>query len=140
MDVQLPDGTRVRALGIRDRLADDPERDFGLYLDPAWVPSWEADEIDWPDFGTPARPELAARQIRNAFERARAGQRIEIGCLGGVGRTGTVLACMAVLAGTPAGDAVAWVRANYHPRAVETSDQEAWVSWFEQHIESQRQE
>ena len=42
----------------------------------------------------------------------------------------TVLACMAVLAGVPATDSVAWVRAAYRPGAVETAEQEAWVEWF----------
>jgi hypothetical protein len=37
---------------------------------------------------------------------------------------------MAVLAGVPAADAVAWVRANYDARAVETEEQEKFVIWF----------
>jgi hypothetical protein len=37
---------------------------------------------------------------------------------------------MAVLAGVPPAQAVAWVRASYRPEAVETADQEAWVQWF----------
>ena len=82
------------------------------------------------DFGLPTNPELAARQIVEAFGRARGGELVEVGCLGGSGRTGTVLACMAVLAGVPQAEAVAWVRANYRPQAVETADQEAWVRWF----------
>jgi NaMN:DMB phosphoribosyltransferase len=44
-----------------------------------------------------------------------------------VGRTGTALAVLAVLGGVPADDAVGWVRRNYHPRAVETRRQRAWV-------------
>ena len=65
-----------------------------------------------------------------AFARARAGQTVEIGCVGGLGRTGTVLACMAVLAGVEPSKAVTWVRRNYRPEAVETSSQERWVAWF----------
>ncbi len=55
---------------------------------------------------------------------------MEVGCLGGSGRTGTVLACMAVLAGVPPAQAVPWVRSAYRPEAVETAEQEAWVQWF----------
>ena len=55
---------------------------------------------------------------------------VEIGCLGGLGRTGTVLACMAVLAGVDPLDAVPWVRENYRSGAIETPDQESWVGWF----------
>jgi hypothetical protein len=38
------------------------------------------------------------------------------------------LACLAVLSGRPAGDAVRWVRANYCAEAVETAEQESFVN------------
>ena len=126
----FPDGTRVRASSLVDRITDDPDRAYGLYLDEQWAPTWPADVIAWPDFGLPGDPEVAARQIADAFARARRGDLVEVGCLGGSGRTGTVLACMAVLAGVPPTGAVAWVRAAYRPQAVETAEQEAWVRWF----------
>ena len=59
-----------------------------------------------------------------------------MGCLGGSGRTGTVLACMAVLAGVPGDEAVAWVRGAYRAQAVETPEQEAWVLWFASRAEA----
>lgn len=126
----FPDGSRVRATPLADRRADDPERAYGLYLDERWAPSWPAAVVAWPDFGLPEEPDVAARQIADAFLRARRGELVEVGCLGGSGRTGTVLACMAVLAGVSPGDAVGWVRAAYGPEAVETAEQEAWVQWF----------
>jgi hypothetical protein len=130
MDVVFPDGTKVRASSLAERDEHAPGRDFGLYLDPRWEPAWPAEIGDWPDFGVPADAARAAAQIRDAFTRAKGGQVVEVGCLGGLGRTGTVLACMAVLAGVDAEDAVAWVRANYRIGAVETPDQEAWVRSF----------
>jgi protein-tyrosine phosphatase len=120
----------VRASPLRERREDDPARDFGLYCDERWAPTWPAELIDWPDFGVPRDREAAAAQIRSAFARARAGERVEVGCAGGLGRTGTVLACMAMLAGVPAEDAVRWVRTNYDTRAVETEEQEGFVAWF----------
>ncbi|MGH9173170.1 MAG: protein-tyrosine phosphatase family protein, partial [Vicinamibacterales bacterium] len=129
MEIHFPDGTMVRASGIAQRDAGAGWRAFGLYCDPAWSPDWPAAIIDWPDFGVPAQPEVAARQIENAFARARRGEQVEVGCLGGLGRTGTVLACMAVLAGVPTANAVAWVRAHYRPEAIETAAQAAWVTW-----------
>jgi hypothetical protein len=128
--VRFPDGSRVRASSIFDRRVDDPERSFGLYLDARWQPSWPADLIEWRDFGLPKDAESAARKIEAAFVRARRGELVEIGCLGGSGRTGTVLACMAVLAGVPPAEAVAWVRDAYKAEAVETAEQEDWVRWF----------
>ncbi len=130
MDVLFPDGTTVRASSISERVVDDPMRSFGLYLDIRWAPSWPAEVIDWPDFGLPADSDRAADQITAAFARARRGDVVEVGCVGGLGRTGTVLACMAVLAGVPAASAVDWVRREYRPAAVETSAQEQWVRWF----------
>lgn len=129
MKVVFPDGTEVRAVGLT--VASDHEPDFGLYLDSRWEPTWPASIIDWEDFGLPREPEAAAGQIEDAFDRAKSGCRVEIGCAGGLGRTGTVLACMAVLAGVPAERAVAWVRRNYDARAVETVEQEEWVLSFE---------
>ncbi|HEX7103802.1 MAG TPA: protein-tyrosine phosphatase family protein [Nitrolancea sp.] len=133
MEVTFPDGTMVRACGLARRDDNRDWRSFGLYLDARWQPDWQAEVIDWVDFGLPREPDDAARAIRAAFNRAREGERIEIGCVGGLGRTGTVLACMATLAGVPAGDAVAWVRAHYAEEAVETAEQESWVLWFATH-------
>jgi hypothetical protein len=128
--VTLPDGSRVRAVSLAERQVDDPERAFGLYLDERWAPTWEADLVAWPDFGLPDEPEVAAQQISDAFDRAKRDELVEVGCLGGSGRTGTVLACMAILAGVAPGEAVGWVRSAYRPEAVETAEQEAWVEWF----------
>jgi hypothetical protein len=150
---RLPDGTLVRGRGLRDRFPEGPLPDYGLYLvgrpgqqqgmtspqHPVWnrlrrrrrfEPGWEADWIVWPDFRTPADPQQAAHTIVKAFWRAQAGGRVEVACGGGSGRTGTVLACMAILAGLPATKAVGWVRANYRARAVETRRQRMWVEWF----------
>ena len=134
MIVTFPDGTRVRASALSERRGDDPERSFGLYLDARWQPSWPADVIEWEDFGLPLDAESARRLIQAAFARARGGELVEVGCLGGTGRTGTVLACMAVLAGITPGEAVAWVRAAYRPTAVETAAQEDWVRWFAERV------
>jgi protein-tyrosine phosphatase len=117
-------------LSIAERDEQSSGRDFGLYMDPRWEPTWPAEVIDWPDYGLPPDSARAATQIRAAFSRAKSGESVEIGCLGGLGRTGTVLACMAVLAGVDARDAVGWVRENYRPTAVETLDQERWIDWF----------
>lgn len=53
--------------------------------------------------------------------------RVEVACQGGRGRTGTALAVLAILSGIDPTDAVTWVRARYHPRAVETRWQRRWV-------------
>jgi hypothetical protein len=95
--VTLPEGTPIRALAISDRVEHDVARDFGLYLNGRWRSTWPSDTIDWRDFGLPTDATRAAAQILDAFVRAKSGEAVEVGCLGGLGRTGTVLACMAVL-------------------------------------------
>jgi protein-tyrosine phosphatase len=128
--VALPDGTKIIAVSFDavDPYARDQQPDYGLYLDRQWQPPWVHGHLDWPDFGVPGDPALLLTALRSVIDRARTGERVEVGCLGGHGRTGTALACLAVLTGHPATDAVAWVRANYCPRAVETADQEAFVT------------
>jgi len=125
--VAFPDGTRVLASGWLERAAGVPRPDFGLYLDPSWAPTWPHVMVDWPDFGVPADGEVATREIVAAFERARAGETVEVACIGGHGRTGTVLACMAILAGVSSDAAVGWVRSAYCSRAVQEPRQEYWV-------------
>jgi protein-tyrosine phosphatase len=127
--VALPDGTELTAVSFdaTNPYARDQLPDYGLYLDHRWQPPWPHDRLDWPDFGVPDDPTQVLAALRSLLERARSGERVEIGCLGGHGRTGTALACLAVLGGHPAGEAVAWVRANYCTKAVETSEQEAFV-------------
>jgi len=127
----LPDGTSITAVSFDPAGPYDREEppDYGLYLDTRWQPPWPHDHVGWPDFGVPE--ETAIRNaLPSLLARARAGQRVEVGCIGGHGRTGTAVACLAVLTGCPAGEAVAWVREHYCPRAVETPEQEAFVSRF----------
>ena len=86
--------------------------------------------IDWPDFRVPRDDVSAAAAIERAYLLARDGRLVEVTCGGGTGRTGTVIACMAVLAGHPADDAVAWTRRSYRRHAVETPGQRQWVRRF----------
>lgn len=136
--VRFPDGTVVQAVGIRARRPDKPDRDYGFYLDARWRPTWKANVIEWEDFGLPADAEATARAICETFRRAAQGERVEVGCIGGLGRTGTVLACMAILAGIAPNHAVQWVRDHYDPDAVDPPDQEAWVLWFADYVRQQR--
>jgi protein-tyrosine phosphatase len=71
----------------------------------------------------------AHEALREAWRRA-ALERVEIACGGGRGRTGTALACIAVLDGVPPAQAVAYVREHYDPRAVETPWQRKYVARF----------
>lgn len=133
--IRLPDGCRVRGRGLRRPTPSGPSPDYGLYLGTRRLrrrhrPDWPHEWIDWPDFLLPRDPERAADLIRALHGRAREGLRVEVACGAGIGRTGTVIACLAVLAGLPPADAVRWTRDTYHPRAVETPWQRRWVARF----------
>jgi protein-tyrosine phosphatase len=109
-----------------------PAPEFGVYL-LGHAPGpfdWEHRWVRWPDFRTPASSDEAVVALGEAFGRCRA-ERVEIACGGGVGRTGTALAALAVLAGVPRTEAVGWVRHAYHRRAVETPWQRRWVLRFQ---------
>lgn len=131
--VSLPHGTTVTAVAFDDAHPYRREQapDFGLYLDARWQPPWPHEVLDWPDFGVPADPSALMAALRSLRDRARAGEQVEIGCVGAHGRTGTALACLAVLGGVPADDAVGWVRTTYCEAAVETEDQAAFVAAIE---------
>ncbi len=81
----------------------------------------------WPDFWLPSNEKEAMDALKEAWQRAEY-QRVEIACSGGRGRTGTALACIAVLDGVPARHAVSFIREHYHPRAVETPWQRRYVT------------
>jgi len=130
--VAFVDGTTVTAVSF---LADDPytrevQPTFGLYLDSRWAPPWPHVQLDWPDFGVPTDVVVMRSALLDLLQRARSGESVELGCLGGHGRTGTALACLTVLAGTSPTEAVEWVRKNYCPKAVETESQETLVRSF----------
>jgi protein-tyrosine phosphatase len=90
---------------------------------------WESRWVRWPDFRLPTDPDALRAVLVEALDRA-GRQRVELACGGGRGRTGTALACLAVLDGIPADDAVAWVREHYDRRAVETGGQRRFVAAF----------
>ncbi|WNM35023.1 protein phosphatase [Streptomyces sp. Li-HN-5-11] len=130
--LRLPSGRLVRGRGLRrplDPVAPTPS--YGVYLlgkQPPPFP-WESRWLRWPDFRLPADRAAARSVLVDAWTRS-ATERIELACGGGRGRTGTALACLAVLDGVPAADAVAYVRAHYDRHAVETPWQKRYVRNF----------
>jgi hypothetical protein len=122
--VTLPGGARVR--GRRLATVASPA-EFALVLADGPVPVWPFRRVHWPDFSVPADTPDALDALREAHRRAYAGARVEVACHGGIGRTGTALAALAILDGLSRRRAVAWVRREYHPRAIETPWQQWWL-------------
>ncbi len=90
---------------------------------------WDSRWVRWPDFRLPTDRDDLHDALYEAWVRA-GRQRVEIACSGGRGRTGTALACLAVLDGVPADEAVGFVREHYDRRAVETPWQRRFVLGF----------
>lgn len=126
--VRLPSGAVVRGRRLG---ASAPPVDFGLVL-AAFVgrhaPPWPYRFVRWPDLWVPANRDDALDALREALDRAHAGQQVEVSCRGGVGRTGTALAALAVLDGASAAEALDLVRSQYDRRAVETPWQRRFLS------------
>ncbi|MGY0489209.1 protein-tyrosine phosphatase family protein [Streptomyces sp. WG-D5] len=129
--LRLPSGRLVRGRGLRAPLPPGPLPTYGVYLLGGRPPAtdWESTWLRWPDFRLPADPAHARAVLTEAWERC-ARERVEVACGGGRGRTGTALACLAVLDGVPAREAVAHVRAHYARGAVETPWQKRYVRRF----------
>lgn len=126
--VEFPNGRRVRGRGLRYPMPAGLLPEFGVYLlrrDPGPF-HWEHRWVRWPDFRIPTSTDDSIAALVEAYGRS-ASERVELACGGGVGRTGTALAAIAVLAGIPRSEAVAWVRRRYNHRAVETPWQRRWV-------------
>ncbi len=126
--VEFPDGRRIRGRGIHEHPSTRQDPEFGLYLlaKPPPAFNWDHHWLQWPDFRLPRDTRATIWSLRDALERA-SSERVEIACGGGVGRTGTAMAVLAIMSGIPGDEAVAWVRSHYRPHAIETPWQKRWI-------------
>ncbi|ACU69357.1 dual specificity protein phosphatase [Catenulispora acidiphila DSM 44928] len=129
--LHLPSGRLIRGRGLSRPMPDGPAPSFAVYLLGKQPPdvSWESRWVRWPDFRLPADRAAARECFVEAWQRCET-ERVEVACAGGRGRTGTALACIAVLDGVAPDAAVAYVREHYSPHAVETPWQRRFVAAF----------
>ncbi|WP_435223091.1 protein-tyrosine phosphatase family protein [Streptomyces sp. Tue6028] len=130
--LRLPSGRLVRGRALRHGPAPDgAQPTYGVYLLAKRPPEppWDAHWLRWPDFRLPTDHAETRTVLTEAWRRAETG-RVEIACGGGRGRTGTALACLAVLDGVPPHEAVDYVRRHYDRHAVETPWQRRYVRRF----------
>jgi protein-tyrosine phosphatase len=125
--LRLPSGRLVRGRALSRALPVGQLPQFAVYLlgDPPEETPWETRWLHWRDMWLPSDPAGLRETLVEALRRS-ADERVEFACKGGIGRTGTALACLAILDGVPARDAVRYVRAHYTRRAVEAP----WQGWF----------
>ena len=85
-----------------------------------------------PDF-TPPAPEQLERGVAALQQAVASERKVAVHCGGGLGRTGTLLACYLVTGGLNPSEAIGRVRAA-RPGAVETPAQEAAVEEFSRRL------
>jgi protein-tyrosine phosphatase len=78
------------------------------------------------DMGVPADPAALASALEGVAARVRAGERVAVACMGGLGRTGTIVGCLLQDSGLDADAAIGLARAT-RPGAIETDEQETFV-------------
>jgi predicted Zn-ribbon and HTH transcriptional regulator len=83
--------------------------------------------LAWPDMGTPPLTETGIKMLFEDLSKFDGN--IAVHCLGGHGRTGTLLAALAHLGGIveEGEDVIQWVRDNYCHKAVESGSQIKWL-------------
>jgi hypothetical protein len=130
--LRFPSGRLVRGRGLRRGAVEGVAPAFGLYLQGRAPPpvDWPSRWVRWPDMWLPPDSADAEDAFRELWRRAGT-ERVEVACSGGQGRTGTALACLAILDGVPSARAVAFVREHYNPRAVQTPWQRRFVRQFQ---------
>jgi protein-tyrosine phosphatase len=146
--VDLLDGAVVFASAWFDRphrrRVDMAWPEVGFYLDGSWAsatllsspgfrPPFASRKraqiviYPWPDLGLPRDPRRFRRALRWVLEQAVRGRRVEVGCAGGHGRTGTTLSGLLVLQGMGPREAVRRVRRSYCDEAIESREQASMV-------------
>lgn len=144
---KLEDGLEILATAYRDvKFIDSDEFDVGVYMYDSWqwgptvspglsVPWQTALKnkqviLEWPDFGVPKDSNPMVDVVRWMLDEMTKGVRFETGCMGGHGRTGTMLALLLVAQGITPGQAIKRVREDHCKNAVENRKQADYVAEF----------
>jgi hypothetical protein len=115
--------------GPFDKYRPGVNGDVGVCVRAERVPATADIRLPIHDFEVPENEADVDAAIEETLGALLAGKRVYVGCMGGWGRTGLFLALLAKTCGYE--DPIAYVRANYTPRAVETKEQEAFVRSFD---------
>ena len=88
--------------------------------------------LDWPDMGVLEIEDLrhVVSYLANVIDIG-----VEIGCLGGHGRTGTLMALVMVQLGCKAEEAIKTIRTDYCDKAIETKQQERLIKAFAKEVQ-----
>lgn len=150
---ELENGLQVFASASMDRPNDPNDRggfiglpDVGLYLDTRWASDQllvspgtvghftrgcssktQVVQFPWPDYGLPNDERCLVKVLKWLLAQASKGRTVEIGCMGGHGRTGSVLAALLILQGLSSQAATRRVWRRYCENAIESEKQLAFL-------------
>lgn len=135
--VEFPSGRQVRGRSWRASVSEDADISVVLttasgkeFSNNGVIGAGETITIDWPDYRLPRRPAQAIQLLREIWQRAD-NELVEITCSGGVGRTGTALAILAIFEGMKASDAIDFVQEKYNPGSVSEHAQRGFLKDFD---------
>lgn len=137
--VSLPDGTKIWCSSQHKRKDEDARPDFGCYMAGGWEPDWLAYWLNWTDHGTPNMSmDTVLLIVDDLLAKARDGKIVEIGCIGGHGRTGSLLALMLLRSGIDDPEvARKYVWENYCDEAIEGKKQIWYIDAFSQWLKGE---
>jgi protein-tyrosine phosphatase len=128
----------LREAGVRWLLLLVDDRELERWGDPGIVERAASEGITierrpLTDGTAPASAEAMDEMLARVASAREHGD-VAVACMGGVGRTGTVVACALIRAGLSAAEAIRRVRQVRHPEAVETEEQVMFVDAYERHV------
>lgn len=130
-ELEFPNGKKIYGSSCHAKAPEGYKPDFGIYLDSCWFSEQTCLglALPWQDMGLPKLDrdlvDTALVLAQNMIEK---GDVLEVGCIGGHGRTGTFLALVAMRNGveTPE-EAITYVREHYCEKAIESDVQEWYI-------------
>lgn len=134
-ELEFPNGKKIYGSSASAKAPEGFKPDFGIYLDSTWFHNAVnlGLMLPWADMGLPKLDRESVDAALNlACQMMDRGDIVEVGCIGGHGRTGTFLALVAMKNGveTPT-EAIAYVREHYCKEAIESAKQEWYIeAWY----------
>lgn len=134
-ELEFPNGKKIYGSSCHAKAPEGYKPDFGIYLDSCWFSEQTCLglALPWQDMGLPKLDrDLVDTALVLAQSLVDKGDVVEVGCVGGHGRTGTFLALVAMRNGveTPE-EAITYVREHYCEKAIESDTQEWYIkAWY----------
>lgn len=125
----------LRAAGISLLVTLNPEPELArlacpTFLDDVRAAGLESLHFAILDGGAPHDLSATDSFVTDLRARITGGQKVGLHCLAGLGRTGTMAACVLIRGGATYHEAIRIVRTARSPRAIETALQEAFISTY----------